>query len=121
MYRDYVCDYETLLKRDQSVSLQLSRQRQIAIEVFKIIHSKSPPFLDNLIPNLKDCGYYLRYSNVDLPDFNRITYGKRSFSFVGASVWNSLPQCIRDATNVGHFKALVATWKGEKCKCSMCR
>ena len=122
VYRDYTSDYEALLQRDESVSLQLSRQRQIAIEVFKIVHKMCPKYLEGLIPgNLKDCGYNLRYSNIDLPDFSKVTYGKRSFSFIGASIWNSLPQCIRDVEILSQFKSLVKTWNGATCKCSMCR
>jgi hypothetical protein len=52
--------------------------------------------LQNLL-HTKNSKYYFRYRNIlDVPQVRTTTYGKRSFRFAAASLWNSLPDHFRD-------------------------
>jgi hypothetical protein len=121
VYHDYESNYESLLSKDKSVSLQLRRQRVIAEEVYKILVKHCPSYLFDLIPPLKNTGHNLRNKNLNLPYFKNVTYGKKSFSYYGANLWNDLPQCVRDAENFRSFKKLLSTWNGKKCMCALCK
>ena len=56
----------------------------------------------------RETAYNLRDSenklNVPLP---RTNYYKKSFSYSGATLWNSLPRDIRQAESLGLFKRLI--------------
>ena len=55
--------------------------------------------------------YELRDSNkLQLPKFRTITYGFKTFSYIGAKLWNILPPHIKGATDVHEFKTLLRTW-----------
>ncbi len=76
VYQDYESNYEALLSKDQSVSLNLMRQRQIAEEVYKILNKQSLSYLFDLFSN-RDTGHNLRGGNLKLPHCRTVAYGKK--------------------------------------------
>ena len=70
----------------------------------------------------KDNVYDLRDgSRLVQPSFNKIKYGKNTFSYYGSHLWNMLPANIKSgATDIKMFKQLISTWQGPNCQCSMC-
>ena len=63
----------------------------MALETYKIVNKSSPEFSHNLI-TLKDNSYNFRYKLiVELPRPRTTRYGKKSFSYEAAKLWNSLP------------------------------
>ena len=120
VFDDYNSNYETLLNKANVPTLHLSRIRTIAIEAFKCLHKISPTCINNLI-NYKQSNYTLRYqSTAEVPGVRTVTYGKNSFRFEAARVWNSLPNHIRVVENYREFVGLVRTWSGPTCQCAMC-
>ena len=49
IYNDSDSSYETLLQNSKLPTLKTRRMRTIALETFKIIHKKSPLFLQDLV------------------------------------------------------------------------
>ena len=82
----------------------------MAIECFKILNKLSPSCLHDLVV-FKDCKYNFRYSN---------TYGKNSFKYAAAVLWNDLPDDFRKIYNFNQFKNILKSWNGNVCKCSVC-
>ena len=110
-----------LLERVNMPTLHISRIRLIAVETFKILHKMSPVYLQDLL-SYKNSIYSFRYDNlVDVPRVRTTKYGKSSFCYEAASVWNSLPNDLRQVEDFKEFKRLVNTWSGSSCKCSMCK
>ena len=69
----------------------------------------------------KDCKYNFRYSNiVDIPRVRTSTYGKNSFKYAAAVLWNDLPDDFRKISNFNQFKNILKSWNGNVCKCSVC-
>ena len=68
---------------------------------------KAPDYLCSKFER-RETAYNLRDSenklNVPLP---RTNYYKNSFSYSGATLWNSLPRDIRQAESLGLFKCLL--------------
>ena len=109
-----------LLKRANMTTLHLSRTKTIAKEAFKCLNSLSPNFINDLL-NYKQSNYSFRYRNTaEVPSFRTVAYGKRSFQFEAAQVWNSLPNNLRVVDNFKEFNRLLKTWTGPNCKCAMC-
>ena len=89
------------LKWDQ---LSLRRRKQKAMMMFKSLNGLAPVYLHELFSE-RDTDYDLRDSfrklNLPKPCTN---YLKRSFSYSGALLWNSLPESIRAIRSIGKFK-----------------
>ena len=79
---------------------------------------EQPPRLFALAYRVSD----FRYRNIlDVPQVRTTTYGKRSFRFAAASLWNSLPDHFRTESSFAHFRSLVQSWTGSDCRCSACK
>ena len=61
------------------------------------------------------------HDTLHIPRVNSTTYGLHSSAYLGAKVWNCLPQTIKGAVTLSTFKALIQSWYGETCKCAFCR
>ena len=88
-------------------NLASQQQIQRATMVFKSLHGLAPDYLCSKFER-RETAYNLRDSenklNVLLP---RTNYYKNSFSYSGATLWNSLPRDIRQAESLGLFKRLI--------------
>ena len=100
--------------------MKVRRMRTMAIGYFKILSKLSPSYLHDL-GVFKDCIFHFRYSNiVDIPRVRTPTYGKKSFKYAAAVVWNDLPDDFRKISNFNQFKNILKSWNGNVCKCSAC-
>ena len=86
------------------MSLKFGAKKQKAMLMYKIIHKTAPVYLQELFSGNKT-GYNLRDScgKLFLPK-PRTEYLKRSFTYSGAKLWNSLPNIARNAKTKAHFK-----------------
>ena len=121
VYSDYTSSYNTLLSKAEVTTLHLSRQRAIAIQAFKCIHNLTPEYIRNLV-KVKQSNYTLRYENIlEIPNVRTTTYGKNTFRFGAAQVWNSLPNELRTVSEYKDFVRLVRTWTGPQYNFSICK
>ena len=117
----FTSSYESLLDKVNMPTLHIGRIRLIANETFKILHNMSPVYLQDLV-SYKNSTYSFRYDNlVEVPRVRTTKYGKSTFRFEAAGVWNSLPNELRKVEDFRDFRRLVDTWSGSACKCSMCK
>ena len=120
IYEDYSSNYEQLLTKSGLVSLQIRRIRYIALETYKILNHMNPTYLHDLV-KYKNNHYNFRYTNtVEIPQPRTEKYGKKSFRYAAAKLWNSLPEIFRTATSFNQFRTLVNNWHGDKCICPSC-
>ena len=100
--------YEELLNNANIAFLHIKRIRTMAVETFRIINDMSPPVLSDLV-RIRDCSSYnFRYQNVlQVPQVRTTKYGKKSFRFAAAVLWNSFPDNFRQVSSFNQFKALV--------------
>ena len=90
-----------------SFTLIERRRFHTAVQIFKSIHQISPPYLHKIFQFSRDVtGHVSR-------NFNRLfvprvstNFGKRSFFYRGAVLWNSLPSIVSEAATVPSFKNL---------------
>ena len=121
VYDDYESSPVKLLEYAKVPKLHVRRIRTMALETYKILNNLAPSCLKNLI-SVKDSKYSFRYSNIlDLPQVKTTTYGKKSFRFAAASLWNSLPDHFRTEGSFSHFKSLLQSWSGTDCRFSACK
>ena len=93
------------------VRLEIGRQRQIAIQTFKIVNNLSPPYLQNLITPRK-CTRIPRnfVKTKEIPFYNRVRHGTNLFSFLAPKIWNNLPEEISAISDLPSFRKAIATW-----------
>ena len=102
-------DWETrsvdILKMPQWDTLGVRRHQHSAIVMHKIIHNKAPEYLtevfnpmcDSIVYNLRDSNYNL---TLQKPKTESL---KKSFSYRGAKLWNSLPNSIKSKQSLEPF------------------
>ncbi|CAH3125849.1 unnamed protein product [Porites lobata] len=104
----YDADARYLLQQLGWKDLITQRQIQVALMVFKALNDRAPDHLSSMFTERSTSGYVLRDStnklNVPLP---RTNYLKRSFSYRGATLWNSLPCNLRQEKSLNRFKQLL--------------
>ena len=85
---------------------------KVLLIVFKCLNGLSPQYLSELLieykptRTLRSCSKKL----LVVPRVNTKRYGERAFSVIGPRLWNSLPQNLRDITNLEHFKKNLKTY-----------
>ena len=88
--------------------LETSRRKHTAILMYKIVNKEAPSYLNNLFKYCND-KYEMREkgSRLILPKFNTEFSKNKSFSFIGAKIWNSIPYSIRSAPTLSAFNKKI--------------
>ena len=99
--------YNHLLNMAGIRMLEERRKFQALVLVYKCIHNEAPRYIEDFF-KIKICNYNLRGSGtlLMLPSFN-LEWRHKSFSFLAAKLWNSLPTCVRNAKDISTFKRLL--------------
>jgi len=69
--------------------------------MYRCRHNQAPRYLIDHCTPVSDVSYRQRLRSasrhgVSVPRYRLSTYGRRAFSVAGSSVWNSLPENMRD-------------------------
>jgi len=111
---DYASDYEGQLTIAGKEKLLVQRIINMAIEVYKARQGLTATYIQEMFINRVTC-YDLRGEDtVILPVYKTRTYGYRSFSYMGAKLWNTLSNEIRQASTLSKFKSLIREWVKHK-------
>ena len=101
VFNDFDSSYKTLLEKVNRPTLHVSWIRLVAIETFKIVHKMSPVLYLHDLLSYKNSTYSFRYDNlIDVPRVRTTKYGKSTFCYEAAQVWNSLPNNLRKVDGV---------------------
>ena len=89
---------------------------KILLIMFKALHGLAPGYLSDLItPYRPSRSLRSMVANLlILPKCRTKTYGERAFAVAGPTLWNSLPQFMRELTSVNQFKAHLKTYLFDK-------
>ncbi len=95
VYDDTSSDYEILLQKANTSTLQFQRKHQLAIKVFKTLHDLNPPYMKDIF-KLNVTPYILRgYFRLEVPMVDTTTYGLHSLQYIAATVWNDIHDSIK--------------------------
>ena len=100
-----------LLRQLHWLPIRARIQYKIAVLCYRSLHGLAPSYISELLISYKpsrslrsaDAGYFI------VPRIRLETYGKRSFSFAGPTVWNALPSQLRDAATLSTFRSGLKT------------
>lgn len=118
LQNDYESDYNTLLIKTQKCTMEVSRLRTMALEIFKSLNELNPPFMKNLFQQRNNTNR--RKFDLNIPLRNSVTFGDKSLRCMGPHIWNALPENIKSQSSFDKFKESIKNWYGPSCKCSLC-
>ena len=88
----------------------------ICANVFKFYNKKCPKYMNKIFivdqNNINTRSSYLRLTQT----FRKTTQGQRSLSYIAPSVWNKLPQKIKEVQNLNTFKHNIKSYYLEELK-----
>ena len=118
LLNDYSSDYETLLKKTNKCTMEVKRQRLLALEILKAFNENCPTFIKDYFQ--KNENSVSKKYDLKIPIRNSVTFGDKSLRSLAPRVWNSLPKQLKTETSYTKFKEEIDKWFGPKCKCSLC-
>ena len=102
----YMAPTKDMLEKLGWTNLEVRRNKQKALMMFKIINGMTPVYLKDMFSkNIGTSCYNLRTSreNIALPRA-RTGYYRNSSAFTGAKIWNSLPNDLKCERSLQSFK-----------------
>ena len=90
---------------------------KILLMVYKCLNQQARPYLSELLDLIRTADAkknittknYLKYEQLEIPRVQKKTFASRSFSVIGPSLWNNIPENIRKCQNVDEFKTSLKT------------
>ena len=122
VYQDYRTSFDDLLKKDSSLTFHQRNIHQVAIEMFKVKHDLSPPFMKEIFTYVgNDKG--TRSGDTFLrPSVDSVYKGDQSLRSFGPIVWNNLlPNKLKTCQSLSEFKSSIKSWIPDKCPCKLCK
>ena len=122
IYQDYTTSFENLLKKDNSLTFHHRNIHQVAIEMFKVKHDMSPPFMKEMFSDNENLKGTRSGDTFARPHVYTVKKGERSLRSYGPIVWNTmLPEKAKQCSSLEEFKFSIKSWIPENCPCELCR
>ena len=120
VYQDYTSTFEELLIKDKSLCFHHRNIHQVAIEMYKVKHDLSPPFMKDIFSEIDR---KTRSGNsFSRPNVETVKRGDRSLRNFGPIVWNDMmPNSLKNCESLDKFKSSIKTWKPDNCPCELCK
>ena len=120
-YKDMRSDFDTMLLRDNAVTIHTRNLQLLMTEIYKTKWELNPTFMKEIFVE-KYSTYGLRSChNLLLPQARTTCHGLETISFLGSRLWQALPNDMKQSDTLSTFKRRIKTWKGEECNCRLCR
>ena len=108
VYQDYSSTFEELLKKDNSLTFHHRNIHQVALEMFKVKHDLSPPFMKEIFCYVGNKGTRSG-DTFARPNVDSVKMGDRSLRSFGPIVWNTmLPEKLKACESLNEFKQVLS-------------
>ena len=77
--------------------MNVKRLRFLCVEIYKTINNLNPSFIKQFF-ELRETNKKIREKyrlNLNISNYNQVTFGKKSLRIFGQKIWNSLPCHIK--------------------------
>ena len=122
IYRDYKSSFEELPLKDKSINIHKKNLQHLAIEIYKVKMGISPKIMNEIFRFSKNSVYSLRSSiQPEKPSINTVQFGSESTVYLGAKIWELIPENIKSSELVEIFKSKIKKWVPEIFPCRLCK
>ncbi len=97
IFNSRISDYNDLLKKANTCTIETRWKRQLVTEVYKAVNGLTPSYISDMFHE-KTVNYNLRRSKLIIqPKFLSQTHGYHSLRQEGTRLWDTLPNICKDA------------------------
>ena len=122
VYQDYTTSFNDLLKKDNSLTFHHRNIHQVAIEMFKVKHDLSPPFMKEIFTYIGNDKGLRSGDTFARPNVRSVYKGEMSLRSFGPIVWNTmLPDELKLSKSLNEFKLRIKSWTPRNCPCKLCK
>ena len=119
VYNDYYSSFQTLLIKDNSVSIHIRNIQALAIELYKVANGISTEIMGPVFP-LRESIRYPTMNIFQTRNVRTTAYGTSSLAYLGPKIWNILPVVLKNLTSLKAFKQKIKEWNPPNCPCKLC-
>ena len=102
-YKDELSDFETMLEKDNAVTIHVRNLQLLMTEIFKTQHSLNPTFMKEIFVS-KNNLYNLRNEHsIEHLKPQTTTFGEKSTSFLGGKLWHELSLETKQSLNLNQW------------------
>ena len=123
LYNNYQLSYEKLSDKANISIMNVKRLCFLCVEIYKTINNLNHSFMKQIF-RLRETNRNVREKcrlNLNLPDYNEVTFGKKSLRIIGPRIWNSLVYHIKSSKSLQFFKTVIKNWDDANDKCLICK
>ena len=103
-------DYDQICKENKQLNVHRKCVKATAILMYKVKRGIAPSFVSEMF-NSQISNYEMRDNNkFVLPQFNTMLFGRNSFRYYGAKLWNNIPIAIKNSPSLNTFKSAMSKW-----------
>ena len=119
VFNDYSSSFQTLLMKDNSVTIHTRNIHTLATELYKVAKGLSPKIMKHVFP-LKESTRYPTRHIFQSRNVHTSSFGINSLAHLGPKIWAILPEDLKGLTSLEMFKQRVKQWNPTNCPCKFC-
>ena len=119
-YNNYILDFDSLLEKDNSVTIHQRNIQTLTLEIYKTLNNLNPDFTKEVFC-FKPHKYPTKTQNLVYPNPRTVSYGLESFRYKANCLWSKLPTQIKKATDIATFKHNLSQLNINICNCNQCK
>ena len=122
VYDDDLSSFEELLEKDNAVTVHQRNLQLLATEMYKFKSGLPSACLQDICNLSVDKGPNLRNQpDIHIPTTRTVQNGDHSIRRLGPEIWRSVPNDLKNASNIHEFKRAIKEWKPSHCPCRLCK
>ena len=120
-YKDKSSTFQELLEKDKYVSMHHRNVQKLAIEIYKVLHSFSPPILNDIFVPVSRPYNFCRNDTLQRRRVNAIRHDTESILFLGPNIQDLVPSDIKLSQSLSIFIRKIKKWVPLQCPCQFCK
>ena len=108
IYNEKQLNFEELLEKDDSVSIDIRNLQIVAIEMYKVMNDSFPEIMKEISRIRAENGYNLSHQNTfKRPIVNSVYNDTETVSFWGLKIWELIPKEFKELVSLNGFKKAI--------------
>jgi len=119
-YNDYVSDFNSLLRKDNSITIHQRNIQALTAEIYKTLNDLNPTLMKEVFC-VKEHRFFTRKQNLTYPNPRTVSYGIETFGYKASQIWQNIPSDIQQLDDISIFKKNITNYCENICNCNLCK